>query len=269
MLGMIKSRCNGRSDLPSCRARRWPSCALALMNFVFIAWAPTAWAQLSASEPGHHELGNKVSVHELQIPDKARDAFLRGVECLQKGDAAASLAHFKLAIEQSPDYYEAYYHRGLALIRFDQTNEAIKSFQKAIDLSGGRYARAYFGYGHALTRLGKPKEAEAMLRRGLQEDSSLSEGYTALSLVLIEEHRLNEAEDMAHRALLTRDSFAWKAFLALATIHLNKGEYQPAVEDLESYLRGLRAQSDKPLIQSVEKALGDLNASVARQDSVR
>jgi hypothetical protein len=78
-----------------------------------------------------------VSVHELQVPAKAHQAVLQGVECMRKGDVAGSLSHFKRAIQECPSYPQAYYQKGLAEIRLDQPNEASQSFQKPLISAAG------------------------------------------------------------------------------------------------------------------------------------
>jgi tetratricopeptide (TPR) repeat protein len=211
----------------------------------------------------------EVSVQELQVPAKAHQAVLQGVECMRKGDVAGSLSHFKRAIQKCPSYPQAYYLKGLAEIRLDQPNEASQSFQKAIDLSGGHYALAYFGYAQALVLLERPKDAEAISRRGLEEGSSLSEGYTVLSFTLVMEHRLDEAEQMAQKAVRMPDPLAWKALPALAYIHAKKKDYETAVHDLESYLQHLRSEGDKGLIQQVEKELSNLKTRLSAQEPAR
>ena len=147
---------------------------IALINSVLMARLPTAYAQISRSASENPRAEATVSARELQVPAKARNAARQGVECLQKGDLAQSLSHFQKAIQECPTYHEAYCQKGLAEVRLGKLDEAVKSFQKAIDLSGGHYALAYFGYGQALARLGKPEEAEAILRRGLEQDRHFS-----------------------------------------------------------------------------------------------
>lgn len=203
------------------------------------------------------------------MPAKARDALVRGVERLRKGDTAGSLTDINRAIRQAPDYQGAYFHKGLAEIRLNRINEAIQSFQKAIDLSGGHYVLAYVGYGQALAKFGKLPEAEAVLRRSVQEDPTLPEGYVALSLVLLDEHRLGEAEATAQKALQLPDPLAWKALLSLACVHLERGEYPAAVQQFEAYLQHLRAIGDNGLALPTEQALNDLKAQLARLDSAR
>jgi tetratricopeptide (TPR) repeat protein len=262
-----------------------------------LLWAPmsvmTATAQEPASFPqpslGYKKLGTfgnlsvgrvqpqtqaqsktkittEISVQELQVPAKAHQAVLQGVECMRKGDVAGSLSHFKRAIQECPSYPQAYYQKGLAEIRLDQPNEALHSFQKAIDLSGGHYALAYFGCAQALGLLERPKDAEAISRRGLEEDSSLSEGYTVLSLTLVMEHRLDEAERMAQKAVEMPDPLAWKALLPFASVHVARKEYAPAVHDLESYLQHVRSEGNRGLIQQVEKALSNLKTRLSARE---
>lgn len=78
-----------------------------------------------------------VSVRELRIPGKARNAFEKGLERLSKNDAVGSRTQFVRATATFPDYYEAYYHMGVADLRLGHEEEAALAFQKAIDLSAG------------------------------------------------------------------------------------------------------------------------------------
>ena len=257
------------SDFRRRPRKRFPFLTIALVTFVLLAWVSTAPAQISSSASSTPKPESTVSVRELQIPAKARNSLLRGVERLRKGDTAGSLVYFNRAIQQAPDYLGGYYHKGLAEIRLNQMNEALKSFQQAIDLSGGHCALAYFGYGQTLAKLGRLQDAEAVLRRGVQEDPTLPEGYVALALVLLGEHRLKEAEASAQKALQTTSPYAWKALLPLACVHLNRGEYPAGVQQLEAFLQHLRSDGDQGLIPPVEQTLNDLKTSLARVDSAR
>jgi tetratricopeptide (TPR) repeat protein len=93
-------------------------------------------------------------VRELKIPDRARQAFDKGLERLEKFDAVGGRTQFARAIAAFPGYYEAYYHLGVAELRLGDDKKAAEAFQKAIDLSGGRYPWAQFALGFVLCRLG-------------------------------------------------------------------------------------------------------------------
>jgi tetratricopeptide (TPR) repeat protein len=252
-------------------ARRRPIFSiLALLNFLLVTWLPAARAQNHRpSSPAYGQKG-LVSVRELQIPAKARTIFARGVEDLTRGDAAGSLIQFKRAVHEFPSFYEAYYNEGIAEIQLHQTDEALQSFQKAIDIRGGRYARAYFGYGLVLAQLGRSEEAESLVRRGLEEDSSLSDGYAILSILLFNRNRLEEAEEAAHKALRMPNPSTRNALITLAHVHLKKGQYQAAAQDLEGYLKAARAspcKDDEEYNQSIRKMLGEIQGKIVAQNA--
>src|SRR6266404_3607184 len=194
-------------------SRRKLTCiALVFANCAWIAaWAPRANAQISNFAPTKKT--PTVSVRELQRPSKARDEFERGLRRLEKRDPAGSLKHFNAAIQISGDYYEVYYHRGVAEMQLGESDEAMQSFQRAIDLSDGRYARAEFGYGLILCRQGKTEEAERIVRHGLEADPNSSDGHVVLGYVLLKSNRLDEAEKSAHEALELNDPNSAKAYL--------------------------------------------------------
>jgi tetratricopeptide (TPR) repeat protein len=177
-----------------------------------------------------------VSVRELRIPGKARNAYQQGLERLAKNDAAGSRVQFVRATTAFPDYYEAYYHLGVAHLRLGRDEEAAQAFQKAIDLSGGHYAWAQFALGLLLCRRGGHAEAETVIRKGLEVDGNSAAGHLFLSVALFRLNRLEEAEKSAREALLRNPGLAW-AYLVLADVHGRRGEYAMQLHDLEAYLK--------------------------------
>ena len=69
----------------------------------------------------------------------------RGLDRLSKQNPADSLKHFDSAIQTSPNYYEAYYAEGVAQSQMQRNDDALRSFEQAIALSDGQYARAEVG----------------------------------------------------------------------------------------------------------------------------
>ena len=240
--------------------------AIILANFVLLAWSPATPAQSFNLTSPNHVQKDTVSVRELQIPVKARVALSRGVECMHKGDAARCLPHFRRAIQVFPAFYEAYYDQGVAQMELNEKDAALQSFQAAIDLSGGHFARGYFGYGIVLAQEGRSKDAESILRRGLEEDPTLSAGYAALSAVLLDEGQLDEAEESGQKALRMPRPSVRNALLTLAFIHIKKQEYPLAVQELESYLAAVRRgqfREDTGFVKYVEDKLSDAKAKTS------
>jgi Tfp pilus assembly protein PilF len=209
---------------------------LVVSSALCAASIPTANAQISNFAPPM-KASSTVSVRDLQIPTKARDEFERGLRRLLKRDAAGSLKHFDAAIQQSPNYYEVYYHRGVAEMQLDKNDQALESFQRAIDLSEGRYSRAQFGYGLILCRQGKPEEAERIVRRGLETEPNIADGYVVLGFALLKLNRTEEAEKSAREALRLNNSNSEKAYLVLADVDAARGDYQAEVRHLNTYLQ--------------------------------
>lgn len=177
-----------------------------------------------------------VSVRELKIPGKARNELQKGLEFLAKKDPAGSLNHFTKAAQDFPEYYEAYYHLGVAQMRLGHNDEAMQAFQAAIDFSGGRYAWAELALGYLLCQEGKAGEAERIIRRGLEGDAASAEGYVILGSALVQLNRLDEAERSVCEALLRNPDFA-NAYLVRSDVYAGRGNYRAQLQDLDTYLK--------------------------------
>ncbi len=152
-----------------------------------------------------------ISVRELKIPGKARNEYAKGLGSLAKQDLAGSAEHFQKAAQAFPDYYEAFYHIGVVKTKEGLLGEALPAFQKAIDLSGGRYAWAEFG-------INSP------------------EGYLFLAMALLRLNRLDEAEKSAREALLRNPNLA-QAYLVLSDAYGRRKDYLEQLQGLEAYLK--------------------------------
>jgi len=177
-----------------------------------------------------------VSVRELKIPGQARQEYEKGLGSLQKKDLAVSVNHFRKAVQAFPEYYEAYYHMGVVATKLAHMDEAKSAFQRAIDLSGGTYPWAEFGFGYLLYVEGKPEEAVTIVRKGLELDESSPEGYLILGMAQLRLDRQDEAERSAREALLRNPNFA-RAYLVLSDVYARKHEYRAQLQGLDTYLR--------------------------------
>ncbi len=177
-----------------------------------------------------------VSTRELMIPWKARGEYEKGLGSLAKKDFAASLNHFTKAEQAFPEYYEAYYHAGIVQTSLGKFGEAKQSFQHAIDLSGGKYAWGEFGIGYVLYLEGKTEEAVSVIRRGLELDGSLPDGYLILGMALLRLDQVDEAEKSAREALLRNPNFAL-AYVLLADTYGRRHEYLAQLQGLDAYLK--------------------------------
>src|SRR5215813_8762690 len=213
--------------------------------------------------PGHSpEAGSSVSVRELKIPEKAREEYQRGIASLIKQDPAASLAHLNKAVQNFPGYYEAYYHMGVAEIRLSHADKALEEFQKAIDLSAGRYAAAQFAYGLLLSNRGKPQEGERIIRAGLETDPDSAEGHLFLAMSLVAQDRLDEAEKSVNKALLRKPGLL-DAYLVLSDIHADRNDYAAQLHDLDTFLKLAPNVPQVPKIRQIRDVAQRLSAETS------
>jgi len=206
-----------------------------------------------------------VSVRELKIPGKARNELQKGFERLTKNDPAGSLDHFVKATQAFPGYFEAYYHMGMVEMRLGRNEEAAKAFQAAIDLSGGRYAWAEFGFGYLLCQEGKPSEAEKIIRRGLEVEDAAPDGHVFLANALMQLNRPDEAERSAQEALLRNHNFA-DAYLVLSNVAASKGDYRTELQDLDAYLKLQPSGPASERVRQVREAVLKILAKSHPQD---
>jgi tetratricopeptide (TPR) repeat protein len=191
--------------------------------------------------------GNSVSALELGLPSKTRAAFRKGMDILYtKNDPAASLPVLQKVITTSPDFYEGYFHLGIAYDQLHRLEEAEVAFRKAIAVSGEKYPQGFIALGSLLNSLQKAAEAEAMVRRGLALNGSLWLGHYEMGQALVALNRLDEAEKSLGEVLKLRNDYA-PTYLLLANVHIRMRNQSALLGDLNEFLRNQSA------------LLGDLN----------
>jgi len=178
-----------------------------------------------------------VSVRELSLPQKAREAFEKGHQQLfEEKDAKGSIRHFREAIDELPTYYEAYHLMGLAYAEMGKRKEAEGSYRKAIELSGDTFADAQISLAGFFCDLKRFTQAERAARRGSELDSSQWRGHYHLARALFGMNRLAEAEESLRQAIFLEPQYP-DLHLLYANIHIRRQDYPALLADLDEYLR--------------------------------
>jgi tetratricopeptide (TPR) repeat protein len=181
-------------------------------------------------------LAPTVSVRALKIPEKARNAYSKGIERFDQKDWAGSIGEFKKAIVAYADFYEAYYKMGLASLELQASGEAEAAFRKSVSLSDGRFAPALFGLGLTLGNERRFDDALDFIRAGLNLEPTSAPGNFTLAWVLFAAGRLAEAEECGKQAV-RYDPKLGMAHLLLAQIYRQQNNPAAMVEELDAYLR--------------------------------
>jgi len=184
--------------------------------------------------------------------------FDRGQNAHAKNDLARALAFYEAALKLRPEFPEAEYQRGVALVGLHRPADAEKAFARAIELRKD-WILPYSALGNLLTYLTRDKEAEPHLRRALQLGAKDFITLDALSAVRFRAGDSKEALALAQRA--TEDEAASaSAWVWLASMQSAAENPQAATTSLDHAL-----QLDPNHIQAL-KERATLYTSVAAYD---
>ncbi len=194
--------------------------------------------------------------------------FERGQNAQAKGDLSRALALYEGALKLRPEFPEAEYQRGGALVALDRSPEAEKAFAHAIELRKD-WVLPNSALGTLLARAARDKEAEPFLRRAVQLGAKDCVTLDSLSAVRARAGDKDEALALARTATdddnASASAWAWRGAMESATgnkevaltslnralqiqpnyvvalkeraeLRLDAADYPPAIEDLKSAL---------------------------------
>jgi Tfp pilus assembly protein PilF len=258
-----------RCDLPSpqfVKLSTFLAFALLLLLFALPGRAQTTFRWEPDAPSVDKKAEGTISVRDLTIPPKAFEEFQRGLLQLERQDAAGSVLHFRKAIEKYPKYFEAYYHLGVAQKRLGQEDQAMSSFQSAIDLSSGKYALAAYAYGLLLCKQGRSHDAERTVRYALELQQNRALGQVVLATVFLYEHRPDDAEKSARDALSV-DPNTPDAYLVLAGVDGEKEDYASEVNELDQFLSLEPQSSRSETVRGIRDVAQNLAVHAAAKDN--
>lgn len=198
--------------------------------------------------------GQAVSVRTLTLPENAVKAFRRGLESLHKRkNPQESLRHFREAIREAPEYYEAYFMLGAAYWELKQHSDAETAFRKALELNP-TYLHPYYPLALLLTAEGRLDEAEKLLRHAMELDPDGWQWPFELARCLVKRDDWVQAVEYAEQAR-AKTNAPPKVHLLLADLYSGLGQNDKAIQALETYLR---LEPKGPYAVQADKALAEL-----------
>jgi len=207
-----------------------------------------------------------LSAHELTVPQKARDAYLKGIALKAKHDYAGALEQFQNAVKQFPTYYEAYAEAGVAEVNLNKPDDAEKDLQKSIDLSEGKYAPAMIYYAGLMNNKRDFADALSMARKGLALDDNAWRGNFEMARALNGLKRNDEAVPYAKKAAQLAPENS-QMYVVLMNAELGAHDYPAAIAAIDSFLKlsgtGPQADQVRRLREQVEAAIQKEQAKAA------
>ncbi|HEX8364897.1 MAG TPA: tetratricopeptide repeat protein [Allosphingosinicella sp.] len=111
-----------------------------------------------------------IDAEPLSEADRVATFVNRGILRVRDGRIVEGLADFDEAIRRDPNLAEAWFNRGVALMRTGGPERALPAFEEAVALGTQPPALAYFGRAAAHEALGNMRAAYADYRRASELD---------------------------------------------------------------------------------------------------
>jgi tetratricopeptide (TPR) repeat protein len=181
--------------------------------------------------------GDVTTAHQLRIPQKAQDAFDKGMAKLDsKADYPRAIREFQRAIKNYPDYYESYAEMGLAYVRLKDFSSAEEALRKSIQLSSAKYGPPLILLSMLLNDRNHSADAETVARQAIAAEPRTGRGYYELARSLFSQQRVPEAEAAASTARDLKPENP-EVYLLLSEIHRSTHNAPVLLQDLDTYLK--------------------------------
>jgi tetratricopeptide (TPR) repeat protein len=193
--------------------------------------------------------------------------FERGQNAHAHGDLLKALEFYEEAIKVRPEFAEAEFQRGNALVGLGRLAEAESGLRRAIELRK-RWSLPYSALGALLVRLNRDSEAESLLRQAILLDADGNLSLRMLADIRLRAGDAKEALQLAQRA--TRDQEApLVTWLLLAQAQRSTGNKPGALASLDHILQNdssnlpalLERAEVRISIGDNERALADLKTA--------
>lgn len=166
--------------------------------------------------------------------DPAR-IFNRAQDAHAKGELARAVELYSEAIKVRPEFPEAEYQKGVALVALKQLPEAEKSLRRAVELRRD-WSLPQTALGLLLTRAGDDAKAEPFLRRAVELDPKDANALAALASLRLRAGAKEEAVKLIRQA--TADTNATAATWATrARIERLAGDKTAAISSVQRALQ--------------------------------
>lgn len=181
--------------------------------------------------------GARTTAHQLRIPQKAHDAFDKGMaKADSKADYLGAIEEFQRAIKNYPDYYESYAEMGLAHVRLKDFASAEKDLRKSIELSSAKYAPPLMLLSMLLNDQNRSADAELVAHQAIAAEPRTWRGHYELGRALFSQQHVAEAEAAASTARDLKPENP-DVYLLLSEIHRSTHNAPALLQDVDTYLK--------------------------------
>jgi tetratricopeptide (TPR) repeat protein len=214
-------------------------------------------AKTKSSDPikgGNTRLADSAQyAHEIQIPKPARKEFEKGVKLDRDGKSDEAIKRYQKAIEISPEFYEARNNLGSDLLGKSRFPEAQQQFEQVVKVNPSD-AAAYFNLGNLCLLTQQLDKGQQWVQQGLSKQPDSAFGHFLSGSLYARNGRTGEAE-IALKRSLELDPIMSKAHLALVNLYLQQKRSEDAAVELRAFLKAFPEDPFAPKARQVLQKL--------------
>lgn len=240
----------------------------------FISWAQqmrmTSVLRVETSVPPEltekEQDGIGKALLQVKKPSKnanAIDWLNYGWQMALSGNEGKAVEFIDRAIELKPNFYQAWYLRGIVQTANEEYQESLKSFDKALQIQP-KFLLARRWQGLALSNLKRYQEALYSFEQIIKVNPNDISAQTMRSIVLVAQKRFPEALDIADKVIKSNPN-AW-AYIARGAARISMNNFKDALADLNEAIR-LNPESLEDQVYHLRSKLryqqGDLKGALA------
>ena len=193
-----------------------------------------------------------VSAALASVPDAAREWYEKAREAAQAGNSKQAIDDLNAALVIYPEFPLALNEIGVQYLRVGQADKAAAALGKAVKLAPEEF-QPRLNYGIALLNQKRFAEAEDQLKVALAKNNSAPMAHMYLGIVLVNEHKLDGAQQELETAVRSNIVEVAKAHYYLGGIYWANRNYKRAADELDAYLKlAPKAPDAERLRQSIK-----------------
>ncbi len=177
-----------------------------------------------------------VSLATLNLPNKARQEFEKGMQAMEEAKLEDADNHFSKAVGQYPAYAAAWNARGVVCMRTEKWDGAKIMFGKAI-AADSQFSEAYVNWAKVLIKEKKNTEAETLLTKSLSLSPRDPNALAVLANLDLNMGKLDEAITNARRVHDLPHANLSAAHLIAAMALEKKQLYAEAASEYRQFLQ--------------------------------
>ncbi|TGK07118.1 tetratricopeptide repeat protein [Leptospira semungkisensis] len=173
----------------------------------------------------------KIYSEILGMNPKFQKAYLNlGALYSRSGDSEKAIKTYQKALDlgKTP---ELYYNLGVELYRLGSLDAAVKALKSSLELNK-RYLNSHLLLAYCYKQLERPEKSELYLKNAIKIDPKNKTAFAALATIYFDTEKWQEALEAANTALQINPSDARMEIL-LTDIHVKLGNYKQSFETLK------------------------------------